>query len=70
MKKRTGLTLSAVGVAWLCLAPAAFAGEARPSPANTLTYSAQTVAAAAANQVTIPAGAIVYQVSGSAATGG
>src|SRR5271167_4675480 len=67
MKKRTGLTLSAVGVAWLCLAPAAFAGEARPSPANTLTYSAQTVAASATNQVTIPAGAIVYQMSGSAA---
>ncbi len=69
MKKRTGLTLSAVGVAWLCLAPAAFAGEARPFPANSLTYSAQTVAASATNQVTIPAGAIVYQMSGSAATG-
>jgi hypothetical protein len=69
MKKRTGLTLSAVGVAWLCLAPAAFAGEARPSPANTLTYSAQTVAASATNQVTIPAGAITYQMSGSAAAG-
>jgi hypothetical protein len=67
MKKGTGLRLSAVGVAWLCLAPAAFAGEARPSPANTLIYSAQTVAASATNQVTIPAGAIVYQMSGSAA---
>ncbi len=69
MKKRTGLRLSAVGVAWLCLAPAAFAGEARPSPANTLTYSAQTVAASATNQVIIPAGAITYQMSGSAAVG-
>ena len=69
MKKRTGLRLSAVGVAWLCLAPAAFAGEARPFPANSLVYSAQTVAASATNQVTIPAGAIVYQMSGSAAAG-
>ena len=67
MKNRTNLTLSAVGVAWLCLAPAAFAGEARPAPANTLIYSAQTVAASATNQITIPAGAIVYQMSGSAA---
>ena len=69
MKKGTGLRLSAVGVAWLCLAPAALAGEARPFPANSLVYSAQTVAASATNQVTIPAGAIVYQMSGSAAVG-
>jgi hypothetical protein len=69
MKKRTGLRVGAVGVAWLCLAPAAFAGEARPFPANALTYSAQTVAASATNQVTIPSGAIVYRLAGSAAAG-
>ena len=69
MKKRTGLRLSAVGVVWLCLASAAFAGEARPYPANSLVYSAQTVAASATNQVTIPSGAITYQMSGSAAVG-
>jgi len=69
MKIRTGLRLSAVGVAWLSLASAAFAGEARPYPANALLYSAQTVAASATNQVTIPSGAIVYQISGSATVG-
>ena len=69
MKRRAGLRLGVVAVAWLSLAPAALAGEARPFPANSLTYSAQTVAASATNQVTIPAGAIVYQMSGSAAVG-
>jgi hypothetical protein len=70
MKKRTGLRLGAVGVAWLCLAPAAFAGgEATPFPANSLTYSAQTVAASATNQVTLPSGAIVYRFTGGAAVG-
>jgi hypothetical protein len=70
MKKRTALRLSAVGVAWLCLAPAAFAaGEATPFPANSLTYSAQTVAASATNQVTLPSGAIVYRFTGGAAVG-
>ena len=70
MKIRTGLRLSAVGVAWLSLAPAAFAGgEATSYPANALVYSAQTVAASATNQVTLPSGVIVYRFTAGAAVG-
>jgi hypothetical protein len=70
MKLRRGLGLSAAAAGCLCLASPAFAaGEARPFPANALTYSAQTVAASATNQVTIPSGAIVYQISDNAAAG-
>jgi hypothetical protein len=70
MKRRIGLRLGLVGVAWLSFAPAAFAGgEATPFPANSLIYSAQTVASSATNQVTLPSGAIVYRFTGGAAVG-
>jgi hypothetical protein len=70
MKMRIGLGLGAVAVACLYVAPEAFAaGEATPFPGNALTYSAQTVAASATNQVTLPPGVIVYRFSGGAAVG-
>lgn len=70
MKLRTGLTLSAAVVACLGVSPAAFAqGVAKTFPANAITFSAQTVAAAPANQVIIPSGAITYQESGILAGG-
>src|SRR6266446_4415465 len=70
MKLGGSLRLGAAAVACLCYAPAAFAGgEARPYPANTLTFAAQTVAASATNQVTLPSGAMVYQMSDNAAAG-
>lgn len=69
MKVRTGLRLAAAAVALLSFAPTAFAGgEARPSPPNTITFSLQTVILAG-NQVTLPSGAIVYQMSDNAAAG-
>src|ERR1700730_8802777 len=69
MRLRKGLGLSAAAVALLSFASAAFAGgEARPAPANTITYSAQSVALATpANSVSIPSGAIVYQTTGNLA---
>jgi hypothetical protein len=70
MKISTGLALSGAAVALLCIAPAAFAqGVAKTFPANAITFSAQTVAAAPANQVIIPSGAITYQESGILAGG-
>lgn len=65
MKLRTGLALSAAAVACLSSSPAAFAqGVAKTFPANTVTFSAQTVAVAPANQVIVPSGTITYQISG------
>ena len=65
MKLRTGLALSAAAVACLSVSPAAYAqGVAKTFPANAVTFSAQTVAAAPANQVIVPSGAITYQISG------
>ncbi len=65
MKLRTGLALSAAAVACLSVSPAAFAqGVAKTFPANAVTFSAQTVAVAPANQVIVPSGAITYQIAG------
>ena len=63
------LPVAAAAVGLLSLSPGAFAaGEARPFPANTITFSLQTVNLAG-NQATLPSGAIVYQLTNSAAVG-
>jgi hypothetical protein len=70
MKVGIGFVVSAAAAASLSFGSAAFGqGVAKPFPANAITFSAQTVAAAPANQVIVPSGAITYQQSGILAGG-